>query len=135
MKMAIRSLVIAAMFCSSGCGPSVPPTYPVSGTITYDGKPVTDGDILFVPLDRSLGPDAGKIDGGKYTLQAKAGKCRVEITALDIGPDTPIIQGSPVASNYIPARYNSKTELIVEVSADGNNVFDFPLESGGGSSK
>jgi hypothetical protein len=118
--------------CLTGCGPSAPSTYPVSGTVTFDGKPVSDGDILFVPLDRRLGPDAGKIVAGRYATRAKAGKCRVEITALDIGPHTKYVDNSPLAANYVPARYNDESELTAEVLAGGKNVFDFSLQSGRG---
>lgn len=117
------------MLCLLGCGPKGPATYPVSGTVTFDGKPVSNGDIIFVPEDRSLGPDAVRIEGGKFSTRVKAGKCRVEISALDIGPDTEYISGSPIASNYIPARYNIESELTVEVLAKGENVFDFQLRS------
>lgn len=127
---AVRFMVCTVMMlCLFGCGPKAPPTYPVSGTVTFDGKPVDIGDIIFVPENRALGPDSGKINGGKFTTRTKAGKCRVEISALNIGPDTKYASGSPIASNYIPDCYNIESTLTVEVVADGNNVFDFQLHS------
>jgi len=112
-----------------GCGDAGPRTYPVSGTVTFDGKPVSDGDIFFIPADAGIGPDAGKIVDGVFDARAKEGKCRVEIRALDVGPDTPVIEGSPIAANYIPQRYNSDSELEVDVSPDGDNHFEFKLQS------
>ncbi len=125
-------LSVALIVLAAGCGQSGPRAYPVSGTISFDGKPVSDGDILFIPADASLGPDAGKIVGGKFTAQAKQGKCRVEISALDIGPDTPMFEGAPIAGNYIPGRYNAESELEVDVLPKGGNDFQFKLRSGEG---
>ena len=113
---------------SSGCGPAGPEKYEVSGTVTYAGKPVSSGDVIFIPEDTSLAPEAGKIVDGRFTALAKAGKCRVEITALDIGPDTPVMMGSPIASNYIPEKYNRESTLAIEVKPNDDNVYEFPLE-------
>ncbi len=114
---------------SLGCEPPGPRTYPVSGTVNFDNKVVSEGDIIFVPIDSALAPDAGKITDGEFTARAKEGTCRVEITALDIDSDTPIVMGSPLAENYIPERYNTNSELTVDVSATGKNSYSFDLES------
>ena len=113
-----------------GCDRPGPRTYPVSGTVAFDGRKVSNGDIIFVPEDPAMAPDAGKVADGRFRARAKEGPCRVEITALDIGPDTPVVMGSPVAENYIPERYNRASQLTVQVSADEDNVFDFALTSG-----
>ena len=127
----MRNLVLTLLLIafSIGCEQPGPRTYPVSGTVTFDGKSVSEGDILFVPTDTSLAPDAGKITDGKFTVRAKAGTCRVEITALNITPDTPVVMGSPLAENYIPERYNLESTLTAEVSADGENSYTFELRS------
>lgn len=127
-----RVLLAAGVYALwlAGCSPSTPTTYPVSGAVSFDGKPVDNGDIVFVPMDHALGPDAGKICAGKYSGWAKAGKCRVEIRAVAIGPDTPRDDtGAPIVTNYVPARYNNQSELTAEVSAGAKNVFDFSLQS------
>lgn len=114
---------------SLGCDQPGPRTYPVSGTVSFDGKMVSDGDIIFVPENVSLAPDGGRIAGGKFTARAKEGSCRVEITALDIGPNTPVVMGSPLAENYIPEHYNVESRLTVEVSATDKNSYEFDLYS------
>lgn len=63
-------MAVASVLFLSGCGgPSGPERYHVSGTVTFDGKPVPAGSVLFEP-DKSKGnsgPAAGvKIKGGKY---------------------------------------------------------------------
>ena len=123
--------IVVLMFSivSFGCEQQGPKTYPVTGTVTYEGKEVTNGDIFFVPTDPTMAPDAGKIEAGRFSARAKEGLCRVEITALNIGPDTPVVMGSPVAENYIPVHYNRESQLEVQVSASGENVFEFDLTS------
>lgn len=112
---------------SSGCGQKGPEKYQVSGTVTFAGAPVSNGDIIFIPENTSLAPEAGAIAGGRYSALVKPGKCRVEITALNIGPNTPVIMGSPIAANYIPEKYNRQSELTAEIQPRDGNVFDFPL--------
>ena len=109
-----------------GCGKS---TYEVSGNVTCDGQPLKEGDILFVPENPKLGPDAGKIVDGHYQFQAQPGKMRVQITANRIIPGKVGMMGEPVTGNYLPERYNEKTELRAEVGKDSPNHFDFDLHT------
>lgn len=58
------ALLIAA---SVGCGSSGPKNYPVSGTVTFDGKPVDGATVMFIP--QSGRPGMGVTDAsGKYTI-------------------------------------------------------------------
>lgn len=121
-------VVLLVLSVAMGCSERGPRTYPVRGTVTYDGQPIADGDILFVPEDASLGPEGGKILAGNFQLVSKAGKCKVQISVLDIGPDTEWVMGSPIAANYIPRIYNEETTLTAEVVAGGANEFSFDLQ-------
>jgi hypothetical protein len=109
-----------------GCGSGGRTLYPVSGKVTMDGKKVEQGDILFIPEDPRWGPECGRISAGEYRAQVAAGRHRVEITALDIGPQTRYLDGSPLASNFIPERYNARSELRAEVREEANTL-DFSL--------
>ena len=122
-------VLLGVLLLVPGCGRSGPRTYRVSGTVTFNGKPVGEGDIVFIPEDSTLGPDAARIIGGKYVAETKEGPCRVEISAVEIGPDTPRIDGAPIATNYLPERYNVHSELSVDVEPNHRNVFDFELTS------
>ena len=112
-----------------GCGSGGPTKTEVSGKVSLDGKPIAEADILFIPSDKSLGADGGKIVDGGFRFPAKIGPCRVEIRAINVGPDTPTFEGQPLASNYLPARYNTDSELVADVVEDGDNKFDFRLTS------
>lgn len=118
-------LLFAASGCEGGAALSS-----VSGTVTLDGAPLPEGDIIFTPADVKFGPEAGKIKDGKYELKSRPGKMKVQITASKIMPGAAKgAMGEDVATQYIPPRYNDQTILSAEVTADGPNKFDFPLES------
>jgi hypothetical protein len=123
-------LASVALSVFGACSRSAPATYPVTGSVTLDGKPVANGNIVFIPADRGLGPEGGRIVEGKFSARSKAGKCRVEITAEnEVGPNTPRFEDKPIRTNYIPARYNFKSELTVDVAANPNNAFALQLTS------
>lgn len=114
-----------------GCGPSGPKTYPVSGTVTFDGQPLPTGFISFTPVEGDIAPDAGKVTDGKFEFRAQAGKKRVEINAnrQAVGAKIDPAMGAVPSEQYLPAEYNTKTVLTAEVKPDGENRFEFPLKS------
>ncbi len=122
--------VLSASVLAIGCGDG---RQPVQGTVTFDGQPVPDGTISFVPIDPALGPDAGRIENGRFHLVAKPGPKRVEIRASRPvqSPDPRDPDAANLREDYIPRRYNAETELTAEVTAGGSNEFPFELHSGG----
>ena len=128
MMAAIVPLAVSLI----GCGRPGPAMYAVSGTVTWQGQPVPKGDIVFMPIDGAVAPDAAKIIDGKYRLMAKAGKKRVEIHASRReGPVNPAMGESP-AKPYIPTRFNAKSTLTAEVLPNDKNVFAFDLTDSSG---
>ena len=129
----MKSCACCLLFCLAilllcGCGSSGPETCTVTGTVTWNGNPLPEGNILFVPEDGKGVPDPGKIADGEFRLEVKPGKKKVEITATrEIGEVDPVMGKAPRRS-YIPARYNSSTELTAEVTPGTDNVFPFSLQ-------
>ena len=115
-----------------GCGRPGPAMYAVSGTVTWQGEPVPKGDIVFIPIDGAVAPDAAKIIDGKYRLKAKAGKKRVEIHASRRDGRIDPVMGESPARPYIPTRFNAKSTLTAEVLPNDKNVFTFNLTDNGG---
>jgi hypothetical protein len=112
----------------AGCGRSGPVTYPVTGTVSYNGAVVADGSIVFIPVDRHLAAEGGKITDGRFALSAKAGQNRVEIRATrEVGKVIPSM-GVKARQSYIPATYNSESALTSEVVPGGKNQFTFDLK-------
>ncbi len=87
-------------------------TSSVTGKITLDGKPLPGGTIIFYPAgdDQFVGTKI-KEDGSFKLDRVPVGKHKVAIE-----------------SKGVPARYGSKSALVVEVK-EGANQFDFDLRS------
>jgi hypothetical protein len=123
-SLVVSSLLIVASF-ATGCGQGDrPPMGSVSGVITIDGDPLSGVIVLFTPENGRPATAMTDIQG-RYQLQyvgnvygCKTGENTVSFTAPT--------SGSP--SHPIPAKYQGKTDLKVEV-ASGRNNFDFDLES------
>jgi len=88
MRLSVAALILLLAGCG---GPSRPATAPVSGRVTYQGKPVPLGQIVFYPENGrpavgSIGPD------GSYRLTtfetvgdgATPGRYRVTIQAMRV---------------------------------------------------
>jgi hypothetical protein len=111
-----------------GCGPSGPSLYKVSGTVTWNGRPLADGVIIFSPVDGAVAPDSGKIVQGKYQFSTRAGSKRVEILATrDIPGKIDPVMKAPVREQYIPAIYNVNSTLTATVTPEGPNHWDYEL--------
>jgi len=117
-------LIVAG--CSRQDGP---PRYRVTGTITYDGQPVPQGSILFLP-DSSKGNDgpggSAKIVDGKF--DTKTGQSPIG------GPHRVMIEG--FRENFDPLRlpqplFRSYTTVHDLPKADTR--IDIQVPKGGGS--
>ena len=112
--------------------------YAIKGTVALDGKPLDSGSINFRPVEKTPGPTAGaEIKDGKFVIPREGGllpgKFRVEITASRPGKNVVLDEMSgrevPAYEQYLPARYNTRSELRAEVSESKSNHFDFELFS------
>jgi hypothetical protein len=126
-------MLALALPCFCGCGSSGPEKYTVSGTVTFDGQPVADGEIIFSAEAGGKGTDGGKIVNGQYTLQALPGKKVVRVMAMREVPgkfdESNPGEKVPFKEMYIPDKYSGRSELKAEITAGGKNQFDFPLTS------
>jgi hypothetical protein len=123
-----RCFTVMVGLTIAGCS-NEPRLYPVSGSVRLDGQVIADGDLLFITPDGSRGPDPSKIKDGQYSLQTTAGKKRVEISAAKIRPGGARgAGGEPVPEEYIPARYNTSSELTAEVKESSENKISFELQ-------
>src|SRR5688500_14472551 len=93
----------------SGCGDGtkpLPELAPVTGTITMDGKPLADAEVLFIPASSVGFTAAATTDSsGAYTLQTASGK--------DSGPGAPAGEYKVTVSRYVDGSGN-----VVKPTAD-----------------
>jgi hypothetical protein len=123
-----------------------PKRVPVTGTITYNGKPLANAAIAFVPFGAGANAATGTTNAsGNFILTtfktddgAIPGTYGISIAAViddNRNPDGTQIYSDedprwkPPKSS-IPVRYSNpkKSELTAEVVAGKPNVFDFPLK-------
>ncbi|MFM9962748.1 MAG: hypothetical protein ACKV2Q_16180 [Planctomycetaceae bacterium] len=130
-------LVVLAMM-ALGCGSEPFQRGAVQGQITFDGQPVASGTITFVPIGASPGASAsGEVVEGQFRILAKQGPSvgihRVEVLAVrnngqkEAGSPYPAGTMVDDIEQYIPARYNHKSELQAEVKS-GDNTINFQLK-------
>jgi hypothetical protein len=134
--LALLATSVVGLFVLGGCGKGTPPFQEVSGRVTLQKQPLRKGLIEFVPTT-SGGSSAGTIiRDGQYVLVPAAGLLpgfyRVKIV-----PTVPVRadweerpQGGEgrAPEVVIPEKYNVKTTLTAEVSADGKHTIDFQLD-------
>jgi hypothetical protein len=130
----LASLSVSALLLVGGCS-SEPDlqTAVVTGRVTLDGKPLTSGEVIFVPDDTkgNSGPiGAGAIQpDGQYEIWtvgqkgALLGCHRIRVTAVD--------KTKPLAPWMIPIKYgyDDRSGLTANVKADHENVVDLELKS------
>ena len=114
------------MLLAPGCSQSE--FVPVTGTVTWNGAPLTGGEVIFTPDDKHIPPGAGQLKDGAFEFLSKPGKMRVEVQAVRKTGKRHPIHGFELTELYIPARYNTETELTAEVTQDGENRFEFDLK-------
>jgi hypothetical protein len=131
---------------SVGCGGANPLNrQAVSGQVTLDGVPLATGNIEFAPLGESQVTGSGAvIVNGRYEIPQlrglAPGKYRIRLHAAtesngpatakpSVGQMPPEVVGHRVGVELIPARYNTKSELAIEVVAGPKNTFDFDVKS------
>jgi hypothetical protein len=110
------ALGVGAAGCGNNDGPAA---VPVSGTVTYQGKPVTKGSVQFIP---EVGRGAfGVIVDGQFVLStygnydgAIPGKHKVAVISSE--PDSKKRKDGDTAEKYlIPQRFASPDSSGVEV--------------------
>ena len=139
-----RSAILLAVGLAilSGCGEREPTRSVVSGTVTFQGKPVEFGDIVFQPVDGDWKKfyAQGKIVNGKYEftrLGPVIGKNRVEVHGYKrTGKRTVDLAGKDLSKApevveelvpYIPPEYNEGSTLTVEINPCVNENVNFEL--------
>ena len=135
-----------------GCGQGgVPKNIPIRGLVSYQGKPLNGGDVLYAPVDEKQGrPAYGKIQGdGTFTVRTTEqisgvipGKYRISIRAAEPVAGQPTASGKTARSKtatksrgeqkqkpLIPERYSDpqRSGLTDEVTASHSRYVKLEL--------
>lgn len=150
--------VLLSLFCciTAGCGTeqqSIEPVFPVSGVITFNGKPVVGADVTFFNAERKRSAFGRTNDRGEYQLTtfslndgAVEGKAVLTVSKFVAPPETtkeadidseayepPVVGGRQAkpkkAKPELPERYSSQATsgLIAVITPDGPNNLNFDL--------
>lgn len=125
------------LLCLAGCKPS-PVHSGCQGEVSYEGKPVANGQIRFFPLSGTPGPGASTtVRDGRYHVAVgpglTAGTYLVAVmatrsTGRKLRPEPGYEAAGPVAEeeSFIPERFNASSELRVTLGP-GENNHDFHM--------
>ena len=156
-KRSILGLVgLPLLVAMIGCGPGMPDTVPVTGTVTLDGQPIEGASVSF--LSEAGTTSTGKTDAsGKFTLKTFVGSQSVDGCppgSHQVGITKTISEGGPSSTQdaiertktmansamntsdvkveyVVPAKYSTPTMsgLTADVVAGKDNTFTFELSS------
>jgi hypothetical protein len=147
MRITPLVLAFAVFFLLAGCGPSRPRTVPVSGRVTWQGRPVVDGIVVFYPATgrpatgiiaadgtyrlRTFDPNDGVVLGkhcvtieAKRTIHARLAPKSMEEEMRGSPAGAP----EPTVEWLVPEKYSqqSTSPLTAEVTGDSKPI-DFAL--------
>jgi hypothetical protein len=138
LKAYVFFSVVFAVGCENKTGDG---RQKVAGSVTFASQPVEDGQIIFEPEAPGAPLATGQIKAGKYEIEPKfgpaAGPYRVRIEGYRKKkvaniPPQPYAGDSAepgvVSEQILPAEYNTRTTLRVEIGADGESIHDFNLK-------
>ncbi len=123
--IALACCLIGLMLVGCGeSGPKVAPRYPVKGNVKLDNQPMPEGEIIFTAPDQPA--ISIPIANGTYSGQANEGKNKIQIVAHKDDPKSATKPAPKI--NYIPAKYNTNSNLSADVSKSGGE-FSFEVTS------
>src|SRR5262245_16978190 len=152
--LAVSTWVTVGIVLTGCSNSSRPPTYPVTGTVTLQGKPVAGAAITFVPTGEGDAASAITDSEGKYALTtweardgARPGEYRVKVSKQDVAAVDPskLVQNltieeeqriyveskksPPPARSLIPSKFeNEQTSGLVYKVENKPTTFDIKIE-------
>jgi hypothetical protein len=123
-------LAITLAFLGAGVAGCGPPLARVSGTVTFNGEPVSKGTVTLVPADGRGSASGGLIENGRYAIEkVQPGEKIVQLVApYPMGPQTDDFGSESVLyGDLMPAAWGRASEQKITVVAAGVTK-DFAIE-------
>ncbi len=133
LKMVVL-LSLGTLATFSGCSPAGPQRYPVSGTVTLDGKPVSQATIIFTPQEQGLAA-AAAIENGQFRFTAEDGptagvfSVRVNPNAAELQEVAATELAQAKLQPRIPQAYQRPGTLTTHVHGRAEQVLEFVLST------
>jgi hypothetical protein len=154
-KLAVAILVTVGIVLTGCSNSSRPPTYPVTGTVTSQGKPLAGAAITFVPTGEGGEAASAMTDSdGKYALTtweagdgARPGQYRVKVSLHEqkaVDPSKMVqnlsyeeeqkiyvenTKPAPPPKRLIPAKFeNDQTSGLTHTVEERPTTFDIKIE-------
>lgn len=113
----------------TGCSSSNDGMVTVSGEVLLDGAALETGNLALIPKDGLQGAFGADIVDGKFQIQTTPGDKIVQITSYRTSTTRKGPDGSFGPEQYLPDRYNKKSELELSVAAEGTMGVVLELQS------
>ena len=136
------AVAVSTILATAGCSTELLIRQPISGLVTLDGKPLAAGMILFYPVkgnDLNILVNGGAmIKDGYFSIPRAAGLIPARYNVVISGPEPnrrrradrrEPARDDVVAKEVIPARYNSESNLTVEITHNAIKELTFHLDS------
>jgi hypothetical protein len=118
---------IAMLACSGGCGDGLE-LAGVRGTVHFDGKPLTEGKVLFASVERGK-PAAGQINqDGTYVLST----LRPGDGAIPGKYKATIVTDLEIRGRKLHMTWLGPEQPLLEVEADKENTIDIDIRQKSG---
>jgi hypothetical protein len=121
-------IVAIVSLAMTGCGEDGPTRYQLTGAVTFDGKPVPRGYIVFTPDTAAGNPGPGtqvEIVDGRFETGAKEGTIGGKHIASITGFDGQAYQDGPVTNPNGHLLFSDRIQPVDLPQADGQ--YDFSL--------
>ncbi|WP_145093024.1 hypothetical protein [Anatilimnocola aggregata] len=121
-------LLCVTTFGLQGCAKPGPSQYSVSGKVTLDGQPLSEGTVYLKVIETGALVTL-PVKNGTFQGKSTEGNWRVEVVAYRITPIPGDRMGSETAELLIAPRFNSQSTLTAVVTPAGPNEFVFEVTS------
>jgi hypothetical protein len=132
-------LALATLAPLSGCGTSKPPTGSVHGSVTFDGKPVNSGNVIFENGPQGIFKASELAADGtyrvedlplvEYTICVQPPEAEVPNENSSFDGSAPLPKANVALPKDIPARYHkSHTSPERYTPTEGEQQYDIQLK-------
>ena len=137
MRLVSPALILCGVLGLSGCSQQEKVARQrIEGRVLLDGAPLDHGSVRFEPEGAKVGISAGAVvDQGRLVINVEkglpTGKYKVAISSPEGGSTEPKMPdpNTPPPRERIPAKYNTQTELAIDVDGAMVNEIVFEITS------